>query len=132
MENFVTLFDSKFLPQGMALYASMRRHIDEFTLWIICVDDICFNILHKINKPYIKLIRLADVETQELKMVRGERSIAEYCWTLTPFSPQFVFQQEPTLSRITYLDADLWFRDSPSLIFKEFIEAFEEKRVLSI
>lgn len=39
MEHFVTLFDSKFLPQGLELHKSMERHVPDFVLWIICVGD---------------------------------------------------------------------------------------------
>ena len=31
--------DSLFLPQGLALHMSMERHVKDYTLWILCVDD---------------------------------------------------------------------------------------------
>jgi hypothetical protein len=34
MEHYVTLFDSLFLPQGLALHMSMERHAGVYTLWI--------------------------------------------------------------------------------------------------
>lgn len=122
-EQYVTLFDSLFLPQGLALHRSMERHIREYTLWVLCVDDIVYEVLEKLMLPNIKLLRLAVLETNELKAVKKERTKGEYCWTLTPFAPRFVFEADESVLRVTYIDADIWFRKNPSEIFKEFDES---------
>jgi hypothetical protein len=120
MENYVTLFDSLFLPQGLALYNSMQRHLKKFTLWILCVDDEAFKILNAINLPNVILLQASKLETPELLEVKSTRTKAEYCWTLTPFAPKFVFESDPIIKRVTYIDADLWFLKDPSPIFEEF------------
>lgn len=120
MEHYVTLFDSLFLPQGLALHMSMERHIKDYTLWILCVDDTAHEVLTKLNLPNVRLLKLSDIETEELKRVKPDRTKGEYCWTLTPFSPRFVFETDPTVQRVTYIDADLWFRKKPDPIFEEF------------
>jgi hypothetical protein len=61
-----------------------------------------------------------DWETSDLLAVRAERTVGEYCWTVTPFTPRIVFDRNPEVARVTYIDADLWFRASPALIFEEF------------
>jgi len=119
MEHYVTLFDSLFLPQGLALQASLERHARPYSLWILCVDDETHEVLDRLGLPNVRLMRLADVETPELLRVKQERSRAEYCWTLTPFTPRFVCQADRSVQRVTYLDADLWFRESPAPIFRE-------------
>lgn len=120
MEHFVTLFDSLFLPQGLALHASMRRKLPEFQLWILCVDDVAYDILSRLELPGVRLLRLSAIETPELRAVKPGRSKGEYCWTLTPFAPRFVFEADPRVQRVTYLDADLWFLKDPAPIFAEF------------
>ena len=120
MEHFVTLFDSLFLPQGLALHASMERHIKVFTLWVLCVDDRTYEILSCLNLPNVRLLQLSKLETSELLNIKPVRKKSEYCWTLTPFAPWFVFQADPSVQRVTYIDADLWFCKSPSPIFEEF------------
>lgn len=121
MEHYVTLFDSLFLPQGLALHMSMERHAgDYYTLWTLCVDDETHDILTKLNLPNVRLLQLSMLETDELKQVKADRSKGEYCWTVTPFAPRFVFETEPAVQRVTYLDADLWFRKNPIPIFREF------------
>lgn len=120
MEHYVTLFDSLFLPQGLALHMSMERHAGEYTLWILCVDDEAHEVLIKLNLPNVRLLQLSNLETEELKRVKPTRTKGEYCWTLTPFAPHFVFEANPAVQRVTYLDADVWFRKSPAPIFREF------------
>jgi hypothetical protein len=120
MEHFVTLFDSLFLPQGLALHTSMERHAGKYTLWILCMDQKAHDVLTKLNLPNVRLLRLCNLETPELLAVKPGRTKAEYCWTLTPFTYRFVFESDPGVTRVTYLDADLWFRSNPQLILREF------------
>jgi hypothetical protein len=120
MEHFVTLFDSLFLPQGLALHLSMERHVKEYTLWILCVDDDAHAALAKLQLPNVRLLQLSSLETEDLLRVKPTRSKGEYCWTLTPFSPRFVFEADINVKRVTYLDADFWFRKHPKPIFDEF------------
>ena len=120
MEHFVTLFDLLFLPQGLALHRSMERHAGKYTLWILCMDDEVHEILAELKLTNVQLLQLSLLETKELKQVKPDRSVGEYCWTTTPFTPKFVFDSDISVKRVTYLDADLWFRKSPAPIFQEF------------
>lgn len=120
MEHYVTLFDSLFLPQGLALHKSMERHIGDYILWILCVDDDAHDVLTRLDLPRIRLLKLSSLETPELLAVKPGRGKGEYCWTLTPFAPRFVFEADAEVSRATYIDADIWFRKNPAPIFREF------------
>jgi hypothetical protein len=120
MEHYVTLFDSLFLPQGLALHMSMERYVKNYTLWILCVDDQAHEVLIKLNLPNVRLLQLSKLETTELLSIKPTRSKGEYCWTLTPFAPRFVFEADSAVQRVTYVDADLWFRKNPEPIFREF------------
>jgi hypothetical protein len=120
MEHFVTIFDALFLPQGLALHASMERHVRNYTLWILCVDSDAYKVLKKIDLSNVRLLNLSELETKELLSVKPKRSRGEYCWTLTPFAPRFVFEKDLSVDRVTYIDADTWFRKHPSPIFDEF------------
>lgn len=120
MEHFVTLFDRLYLPQGLALHMSMQRHMRDFLLWILCLDDETYEALMVLKLSHVRLLRLSEFETDELLLVKPSRTTGEYCWTLTPFAPKFVFESDLTVARVTYLDADMWFRKSPIEIFMEF------------
>ncbi len=120
MEHYVTLFDSLFLPQGLALHMSMERHVKDYALWILCVDEEAYEVLTKLQLSNVRLLQLSKLETEDLQRVKQTRSKGEYCWTLTPFAPRFVFEADPDVQRVTYVDADLWFRKHPKPIFDEF------------
>jgi hypothetical protein len=120
VENFVTVFDALYLPQGIALHMSMDRVIHNYVLWIICVDDETYEVLSNLALSNVRLISLKLVETSELKRIKQTRTKGEYCWTLSPFAPRFVFETDKSIDRVTYIDADLWFLKSPDPIFEEF------------
>ncbi len=119
-ENFVTIFDKNYIPQGLALYESLENNLSNFKLWVICVDKTTASFLEKIKKKNISIISPEQFETEELKIIKSKRSKAEYCWTLTPQAPKIVFDRDREISRVTYLDADMFFFKSPSIIFEEF------------
>jgi hypothetical protein len=119
VEHFVTLFDSLFLAQGLALHASMQRHIKQYALWVLCVDDEVHRVLQMLALPNVRLLQLSQLETSNLLGVKAERTKGEYCWTLTPFAPRFVFEADFSVDCVTYIDADLWFRKDPIKIFQE-------------
>ena len=72
-EVFVTLFDSKFLPQGMALHQSLQKHCQCFQLWIICIDEKSYDILTSLALPNVNILSLATLESVKHKEVKLER-----------------------------------------------------------
>ena len=123
VEHFVTLFDSHYLPQGLSLYKSLEAHGQPFVLWIIAMDEACAVALEKISPKFVQIIRLPEIESDRLIEAKSDRSMGEYCWTLTPFLPSAVFERQPGLERVTYVDADLYFFDQPSKLLDEFTES---------
>lgn len=119
-EHYVTLFDSNFLPQGLALHSSLQEHGDDYVLWVLCIDVECLHTLDSLNLPQVRLLDLREFETADLLAVKPGRTRAEYCWTLTPWSLQWVLQVDLEALRVTYLDADVFFLKSPAKIFEEF------------
>src|SRR2546423_5417528 len=113
MEHYVTLFDSFFLPQGLALIDSLEQRAGSYLLWILCMDDQTHEVLDRLNLPNVRLMQLSAVETPTLLGIKKGRSRVEYCWTLTPFTPRFVFERDSKVDRVTYIDSDIWFRHNP-------------------
>ena len=120
MEHYVTLFDLGFAPQGIALHRSLQRHAGKHTLWVLCIDEAVEQLLDELDLPDVRTIRLDDIETDPLRSVRPTRTRAEYCWTLTPFTHDIVFDRAPDARRVTYIDADVWLREDPQPVFSDF------------
>lgn len=116
MEHFCTLFDLGFLPQGLALHASLRRHMPDSVLWILCMDDEVREALGTLVSEGVRILTLSEVETPDLLAVKPGRSRGEYCWTLTSSLMCHVLERNRDVPRLTYLDADLWFLDTPQRI----------------
>lgn len=118
MKNFTTLFDSNYLDKGLALYYSMERVMEDFCLYIFAFDDKCFEVLTDLHLKSAVIISLEEFETQEMLKVKKERSKAEYCWTCTPISIEYVLDTYG-VAMCTYIDADLYFFDDPTVLLEE-------------
>jgi hypothetical protein len=123
VEHFVTLFDSNYLPMGLCLHQSLIKHARPFHLWIVCMDELAHKQLQVLDLADVTLLPLAEVETPALLAVKPTRSRGEYCWTLTPFTPHFVFDRDSAAQRVTYLDADTFLFDSPQILLRELEES---------
>ena len=119
-EHFVTIFDFGFAPQGLALYRSLSRHVPDFVLWVVAMDQELEEMFSSIGLPNVRVIPVGQIETEELKTVRPSRTQREYCWTLTPFLYDAVFSREDSARRVTYVDADVWILGDVTPIFSEF------------
>ena len=62
MNHFCTYFDHCYLPRGLALYQSLKQHCSSFQLWVLCLNQACYDVLSQLNLPDINLIALEDFE----------------------------------------------------------------------
>lgn len=120
VEHFVTVFNTSYLPAGLCLYHSLREQTGPFRLWVLCMDTTVEACLRELALPEVNLIPISEVESEALLAVKPGRTTGEYCWTLTPFAPEFVMVRDPSVKRVTYVDADLYFFDDPGILLDEF------------
>jgi hypothetical protein len=119
--HYCTHFDQNYLARGLVLYRSLKTHSQPFALWVLCLDDETYSALSILHEPMIRPIRLQDFEAGDaaLAAAKGNRSRIEYYFTCTPSLPLFVFALDPTIDRVTYLDADLRFFGNPDILLNE-------------
>ena len=113
---FCTLFNSNYLDKGLVLYDSMCRHISDFVIYIFAFDKKCYDILMKEKLKNVIVVSLDEFETPELLKVKKERTLAEYCWTCSPWTIKYVLEHYEE-EICTYIDADMMFFSSPKDIF---------------
>jgi hypothetical protein len=118
MYNFCTLFDSFYLSRGLTMYDSLKHQIGEFHLYIFPFDELSFRILNELNLDNVTLVNQKKFETIELLEVKKKRSKAEYCWTCTSSIIAYVLDNY-NVRDCTYIDADLFFYNSPAILLKE-------------
>ena len=118
--HYCTYFDHRYLPLGLALHASLQRVGGEFTLWVLALDEEAATFLQESALPSLRIVRMSQLETfdPELKAVKDTRSRVEYYFTCSPCLPRYLMDIE-SIDEVTYLDSDLWFFDSPEIVFDE-------------
>lgn len=119
MNYYCTLFDSGYLTRGLAMYDSLEKTEEAFLLYIFAFDDLSEAILTKLSLPHVRIISLSSFENERLLSIKKTRSRGEYCWTCSSFSILYVLQHFD-VPEVTYLDADLYFFQSPQVLLDEF------------
>ena len=106
MINFCTLFDKNYLYKAVALYDSLLKTCREFKLWMLCFDDIAYQVLKELNLENTELISLHEFEDEELTRIKSTRSRVEYYWTCTPSLPLFILKNNPAASNLVLRHTD--------------------------
>ncbi|HEY1075962.1 MAG TPA: hypothetical protein VGE51_04680 [Fontimonas sp.] len=119
--HFCTYFDHRYLPRGLALYYSLKRHRPDVVLWVLCLSTQCANLLALLNLPDVRIIDLAALEhfDPELPTSKSSRTLIEYYFTCSPCLPRYVLTLEPGIDRILYVDSDFYFYSDPEPIIAE-------------
>ena len=116
--NFTTLFNINYLAKGLALYNSLVNTCPNFHLYIFAFDDITYKILTEKQLANATIIWLNDFENEQLLAIKKDRSVAEYCWTCTPFTIKYCIENF-NLDHCTYIDADTFFYKDPTVLINE-------------
>lgn len=115
---FVTLFNSRYMSRGLAMYESLYKNLKEFILYIIAFDDLSYKKLTELSLENVVIISLKEFEDEDLLKAKKTRDEREYCWTCSSKSILYVLEtyHEP---ECTYIDADLYFFSDPSCLIEE-------------
>jgi len=121
MRYFCISFDENYLARGLALYASLKRHCNEFRLNILCLDERCREYMEQLSLPECSLIPLGDLEAAdpELLSTKASKTIIDYSFTLKPCLVRYLMQEVPEGEFLAYLDSDLYFYADTEPLFDE-------------
>ncbi|MFK8060223.1 MAG: hypothetical protein AB8B78_09050 [Polaribacter sp.] len=118
--NFSTFFDKNYLSKGVILIESLEKYLEDFTIYVICIDKFTEEYFSENKNIYKNVITLtiADLEENdtELQNAKTNRSTIEYYFTLSPCIPLYLLKKY-NLDHICTLDADIKFYSSPVEIF---------------
>ncbi len=109
---------------------SLCRFSPEYKIWVFCMDDESLTELSSMQSisNSCLLINIEKLITDDIAKAKKDRTHGEFIWTLTPFLYSYVFDQDKSIPRITYLDADLYFRKSPEILLDLFSKS--KKQIL--
>ncbi|OLS34755.1 glycosyltransferase [Bacillus sp. MRMR6] len=106
------------LYQGLALIQSLNKVMGEdYCIFIHCIDHESFTFFKK-NKPKNCHVVPEKKFPKEILLLRKERQIHEYCWTMKPVLCEYILKKYRNVKRVTYLDSDLYFWENPRQIFE--------------
>lgn len=119
---YCTYFDQNYLVKGLTMIRSLTfRSAAPVTVFVICFDQLTADFLTQLRDPSIIPISIEEIERDDPLLVacKSNRSKVEYLWTTTPTIILRVLERNPAIDILTYLDADLFFFNSPQPIFQE-------------
>ena len=121
MHYFCTLFDIGYAARGLAMINSLKSHLPDSHMTILCMDEQVEALFSVLGLDNVKTMRLADLEVAEPRLAdcKTARNRSEYCWTLSSVLTHHLMQTDKTIDRLTYLDADLLFFSNPQNLFDE-------------
>lgn len=121
MRHYCTYFDQNFLPLGLALHESLKRHESDFVLHTLCLDEQTFQFLSNLKLTTLIPLRLEELERFDpaLLSVKPSRSKVEYYFTLTPCLCRFLLSAIGFEETLLYVDADLFFYSDPGPAYAE-------------
>lgn len=117
--HFSTVVSQDHLFKFLAMVSSLRANCRDFKLFALCVNDIVWHILNKINIEEIVPVMLKEVESDMIIKAKSDRPFQAFCWTLKPVFLHHVMEKHPDCKYFAHLDADLFFYSSPDNVFLE-------------
>ncbi len=100
------------------MYESLLRHCPEALLYVFAFDEDSLAALRRLALPRLVPVSLADFEDAGLLEAKRKRSRVEYLWTCSSSTILWVLERFGC-RECTYVDADVYFYSSPTLIFEE-------------
>lgn len=129
MYSYCTLFDKNYLDKGLVLIESFRKYNQSGRIYILAMDDICYDTLCSIKPESVVPVKLVDFETDELLEAKKTRSRGEYCWTCASHFISYIFRTFGE-EYCTYLDADMCFYSDPDRLVGEMIQKGKSVQII--
>lgn len=118
---FCTYGDEKYLPHVLALLSSLRAQGCTFRLLLLCLTEEAFRRAQPLQDDNFRILSIRDLESADpdLYGIKNGRSTIEYYFTCTPCWTRLAMAMEPEAEWMTYLDADLYFYQSPETVMAQ-------------
>lgn len=116
--NYCTLADGSYLSKLLCLVRSMEKHVEDYHLFVLALDDEVWSYFVINRHPDITVARLESIESGALLQAKADKTHQEYCWLLaSQWTLRCMLQHQ--LENMVYLDADAFFMASPKPVFEE-------------
>lgn len=119
--HFCTICSSSRVFNCLALYDSIIRFNPKTMLWILCMDSASFDKLERLSLKKVTLIKMSVLQIKDAEYLqrKSDRTFNEYCWISKPILMLYILTNHDAVTRLTYLDSDIYFFSSYEPIFSE-------------
>lgn len=118
--EYVTLFDSVYLPQGLALHESIQRYDPGAQLTVYAMDRGCIDALTRISASGLEIRSGWERVPPDIMRLRAQRDWVSLLWTCTPFVIADALGELPLGASMYYVDADMALFRDPAPVKREF------------
>jgi len=125
VNHFCTYCDQGYAARMLCLYASLKAQGEPFRLYVLCFDAETEAVVVGTGEPSLIPVPLREllIADPAYAAVQTSRNRVEFFFTSTPVLVLHCLRVMPEVTRITYLDADLFFFGPASAVFAEQGEA---------
>ena len=116
---FATIFNINYLSRARAMIDSLAEHHQDFVMFVVALDKDTELFFKGKQFENVRVITTTDIAAAfpELVAIKNERSFVNYIFTLSPYYPLYILQNNPEIPHICSLDTDQFFFSSPQKIF---------------
>lgn len=118
--EYVTFFDSAYLPQGLSLHNSIQLFDPQSRLTVYAMDNQVSKVLSELDLVGLDVLPAWDRLPNEIQVLRGRRDWLSLLWTTTPFVIADRLKNLSDGTRLYYVDADMALFRNPRPVFQEF------------
>ncbi|KAF0173355.1 MAG: hypothetical protein IV086_09790 [Hyphomonadaceae bacterium] len=117
---YATYFDQRYLARGLVMMRSLRLADPDAIIVALCLDALTFEIVAAQGDRQVVPVAHEDILAFEPALrACADRPRAAFYATHKPVLPRYILMCWPEASRVTHIDTDTYFFDSPKDVFAE-------------
>ncbi|MFA6143777.1 MAG: glycosyltransferase [Sulfuricurvum sp.] len=119
MKHICTYFDKNFLPRGLALFYSIKKHSIDFKFYILSLDDETEKYLLSLNEANIIVINMQQYAIHFSIDKSKYNNEKEFYFSITPAICLYILKKYPDIDLLLYLDADVYLFNDLEILYDE-------------
>lgn len=114
---YYTITDNKSIPNLIVMNDSISRYMDNYRLWVCCLDEKAYSMLIKAGLKNTILIQCENLEDADIRSIRDFYGRDRYILVLKAAMANFIMKNNYSVEKLMYLDTSIYFYSDPSVIF---------------
>ncbi len=103
-----SIVSNDYVTRAMALYNSIKRFHKNFHIWFCAMDDEAYVSLKRVCKKNVTILKLSDIEDEQISNIKASRSVKELCWSIKAWLLDYIIVNYK-VKKILYCDSDIYF-----------------------